>query len=294
MKTRCPNCNTLYDVDETALAKADYAAICCRCHQLFTAKHLSDISQAHTRTKAQTLLETKDNKQQPPRVSTGLLNDINSEIESVAMAVEKTRQLDDEWAFIDQAQAIDGVGTELRLQDIVEDSPGARSVASTGPAPAARESRKGRAGAGPILALLVLFLLAIVQIIWIYRIQVMHFPWGYDWMSVACEYIDCRFPQGQFIVLERNLTPYPEATSQLELSVTFTNKEPYPQPLPKLLLSFLDHRDTLIAQRVFTPNEYYYPDSPASGIVKPGDKVEIMLNLQSETEQPAGFRLGFL
>lgn len=292
MKTRCPNCHTLYEIDETTLVEADHAAVCCRCHQLFTAKPVDSLDTSAPPPASLDQPASPDQSKETLETAQPEIDRIALEIDTLAREIEKQHELDKEWDFIDRPTA---AAVPLQID------PGA----FTEPLPAAlkitRASATSESSATPlvtpasVVGLLFLIMLAAAQLAWMNRTAVSQIPWVEPVWSEICGVLECNLPPGietdRFTVITRELNPLAGRPNGLELKLSFTNVTDSAQPIPDLLLSLFDHRNTLVAERRFNPTEYLNPE-PATA--KPGQVIEARLLLQKPASGSSGFQLEFL
>jgi len=83
-----------------------------------------------------------------------------------------------------------------------------------------------------------------------------------------CELVPCANSQfsssRQIKLLERNVFTHPVKPNALMVIGSFVNEAPFPQKLPKLLVSLFDIQGNLIANRQFVSDEYLQPNSQVS------------------------------
>ncbi|MDR1936494.1 MAG: zinc-ribbon domain-containing protein [Candidatus Accumulibacter sp.] len=77
----------------------------------------------------------------------------------------------------------------------------------------------------------------------------------------------------------------------LILSTTLRNKAPYGQAYPSLELSLTDTQDTVIARRVFAPQDYLPPKAAASPVFSGNSDVAVRLWIETVNLSAAGYRL---
>ncbi len=286
MKTRCPHCDTLYHIDTSTLSAADYTAVCCQCHRVFTAEPDEEQEQS-------SLL--------PPEADElpELLADIDEVAEVVAQASEQqaAEPTEDEWSFLQQKNnlAEDQPAPSLSL-DVPDDF--TSLAASELPAHHVRQTVKSRNKPGPLLVTGVLLLLlgALAQFAWINKQQLLDHPQGRLLAQKICSFTGCELEQktalDKFTILHRDLQPAVGHNNALSLSLSFSNSANFNQPLPRLQLSFLDQGNKLLAQRSFSPQEYLYPDNIDDRSIAPKEIINLELLLQGQ--DTTGFRLKFL
>ncbi len=269
MKIHCPNCETLYDIDEATLASVDYTAVCCKCHQVFTAeKPGGSTAPAASPPDAEAQedplaqwdeilgIEVESSTPAAPEPTPSLASDVPEDFTSLAAAelpeyhISKPRQ--------------------------PKNKP--RLMLTTG--------------------ILAFTLLAAAQFAWINKQQLLEHPQGRQLMQRFCDLADCELEQqkatDKFTILHRNLQPSISHQHALSFTLSFTNDADFSQQMPRLQISLLDNEEQLLAQRSFSPDEYLYPATGNDRSMKPKEIVNVELLFQNQGLDASGFQLEFL
>lgn len=288
MKTRCPNCETQYDIDEAALASANYTAVCCNCHQVFNAKETigseepvmpppPDYTPDQPHAPGYGKPETKSEHGFPPAPG----------------------PRDDDWAFVQQrGTKKNHIPTAPPITDVPEDF--ASLAAAELPPHHFSKHRKQKSKPGPMMtaAVLALALIATGQLAWINKKQLLEHPQGRQLVQIVCDLAACELERqkaiDKFAVLHRNLQPSISHQRALSFTLSFTNEADFSQQLPILQLSLLDHKDQLLAQRNFSPDEYLDPAASNDRNIKPKEIINVELLLWNQALNASGFKLEFL
>jgi predicted Zn finger-like uncharacterized protein len=169
--------------------------------------------------------------------------------------------------------------------------------------PATREPRAAttrRAGGGHWawgLGAVALLLLALGQVAWQQRATLLSHPQGRALLDAVCSIAGCELPlqsAPELITIERrSIASHPDRANALRVSLVFVNRAAFTQRYPTIELSFFDARESLVARRRFEPREYL--DKPAAGPLplKPGEPVEVVMDLEDPGQQVTGFRFDF-
>ena len=288
MKTRCPNCETQYDIDEATLASANYTAVCCHCHQVFNAKE--SIASAAPLTPP-----PADNApDQPPAPGDGKPG---SRSQHGFPPTPDSR--DDDWALVQQRGTRKGhIPAPPPTTDVPEDF--ASLAAAELPAHHFSKPRKQKSKPGPMVTagIVILTLLAAAQLVWINKKQLLEHPQGRQLMQIVCDLAACELEQqkaiDKFVILHRNLQPSISHPHAFSFTLSFANDAEFSQPLPMLQLSLLDHMDMLLAQRRFSPDEYLYPATGKDRSIKPQEIINVELLLQDQALRVSSFKLEIL
>lgn len=290
MLTRCPNCKTLYDIDDQVLAASDYSAICCRCHHVF-------------HTEPETAPDEDESILLPePEPTSSLLREESRFADTdLTHQIDRLGEFDDDWDEIDESveQQQDAVADEAAqpIPNLVVDAPVAASAdwlspdAATTAAPSVKKT--------PVWTLVTIFLLSLTAVgQWYMMMQPPASAAKQVSQRLACVLLDCPKPVqsdvSQFKVLERTLAAAKQPKGALELKLAFTNEAKFAQLYPILELSFLNTQDKLLAQRGFEPNDYLFPTSANGQLMAPGEIAKVSLVLRDPGLQSTGYKLDFL
>jgi hypothetical protein len=115
------------------------------------------------------------------------------------------------------------------------------------------------------VGILMLTILGIAQALYYQRYSLIENPRYQKQVLSLCQIVPCNETQfsstQQIELLERNVFTHPVQSSALMVSGSFVNQAIFDQKLPKLLVSLFDLQGNLIANRLFTPNEYLHVDN---------------------------------
>ncbi len=110
------------------------------------------------------------------------------------------------------------------------------------------------------IGILILIVLSISQTVYYQRYKLIKAPQFQHQVLTLCELVPCGrslFSSIQQIkLLERNVFTHPVTSNALMVTGSFVNQAPFPQRLPRMLVSLFDIKGELIANRVFDPAEY--------------------------------------
>ncbi len=147
------------------------------------------------------------------------------------------------------------------------------------------------------LGAFALLLLALGQVAWQQRATLLSHPQGRALLDAVCSVAGCELPlrsAPDLVTIERrSIASHPDRPNALRVSLVFVNRAAFTQRYPKIELSFFDARESLVARRRFDPREYL--DSPAAPPLplKPGEQVEVVMDLEDPGQQVTGFRFDF-
>lgn len=113
------------------------------------------------------------------------------------------------------------------------------------------------------------------------------------WLEFVCGLAGCDIPlmrdRDSIRFVARHVADHPRAPDALLVTLTLVNDAAFPQPFPRLQLSFYDLDNQLIAQRVFEPGEYLPPGIDEPQGMKPGAPVTATLALADPGSEAVNF-----
>lgn len=296
MKTRCPSCRTVYDVEPKVLQPAHGLARCFRCGTVFNAfQHgLDETPQANKDLAERAEPTDDDSALQLQESDTSFLAEDSSPASEPTSAdktpFDSAKHLG---APVNERPERDSAELPFEVPDDLEDIEPAEDVAldahqTLEPTPLRRTPWWQK-------ALLVVLLLTLgAQLAWIRRDLWIDHPLAIQ----ACAVLDCQLPEGSrpqdFHVIERDMQLIPGKPPVLRLSLAMRNDARLAQPLPQLELSLLDAGGALVARRLFSPQEYLPPDWTGPLAALPGEVITIELKLKDPGPRARGFTIEFL
>jgi predicted Zn finger-like uncharacterized protein len=290
VKTRCPTCNTRYDIPPQALLEADGVARCFRCGTVF-----------------ETVSEDAGtpNVINPGAIQTATELDNQSEVagndgpQPPAPNDNAAEQTDLQSASPPGPQAANQASenTADRLPFVVPDnleplepSPDlALDVADT-----LYQEKSYRGFYYGLFALLLAAGLGL-QLAWQHRKELLQ---EYPILEPLCEQIEClpgviHAPE-KIHVLYRDIAPTANEPGSLTLSARIRNDADTAQSLPDIQLSLLDDNGAVMIRRRLAPAEYLFPPPPKGKLMAPGEVVTIALDFMDPGYQASGFMISFL
>ncbi len=316
MHTRCPNCGTLYRIDEVELKKAGGQVRCYRCSEVFDAfKAAGD--QPGPRAEA----ARPDETDQPINEESLEPDELASEFRSILRPSEPADELFSEPASTLFSESVDestipslafddlaldddrlpdphdhgDLATELTTvtDEQTPDDQEADAILDLG----TRKPRPAHRLLYGILALLLTFT-AISQWLWLQRDTLLQQPRFHRLAVQACEWLGCELPPlrdpTRFTILERRLTTPADATSPMRLKLRARNTADFAQPLPDLQIELLDKTGKTVAQRRLHPRDYLFPAQTRDLLIPPKEVITIDLTFANPGLESSGFRLQWL
>ncbi len=274
MKTRCPACGTIYDVDPKLLEEARGLARCFNCDEIFDgyryALHTAQQEQQNCPTNTPAASTPADTPSDGARLDTAgarLDTAPESSPKSAPLPFEMPEQM---------SELTPSENVALKVSDTLYPST----------QPATPRWQKALVG------LLALTLAA--QTLWLRRDLWANLPQT----SQLCAWLQCVPPRQPrpdlYHVVERAMVAVPERPGALRFELSFRNDADHPQPLPRLQLELLDSNGTLVARRTFGPGEYLPPSWSGPQVALPHEVVQTRLTLADPGPRVRGFRITFL
>lgn len=255
MKTRCPECQTRYNVDPDALLPVDGMVRCFRCGTVFDAVA---------------------EEASPPGAR------------RAAHELTLDEQADVPWAE-DEAGAAPPFEIPDDLEPLQPTGEGALDVLDT-----LYERRSRRGLVYGTLAFLLTAALGL-QLAWQYRAELLQrFPVLEPLCQyVECRPSVVHAPE-RFRVLHRDIGPTPNEPGSLTLRMRIRNDADTAQPLPDIQLSLIDSNGSVVIRRRLAPREYLFPAPPKETLVAPGEVITIDLDFKDPGYLATGFEITFL
>lgn len=147
------------------------------------------------------------------------------------------------------------------------------------------------------LASCFLFILLIGQATYAYRTELSAMmPQFRPYLERYCAIASCIVPYPKDINLlgieSSDLQVHPERNPKVTtLVATIRNHAPFPQALPMLKLSLLDVHNELLANRVFSAEEYLAEHDDAASFIQPNGEIDIEFDFDSDQLNAMGYRL---
>lgn len=256
MKTRCPGCDTRYQVDADALLDSEGFAHCYRCGTVFDAV-------------TETASETPNTR--------------NAGGRSLLWLKEQ-----DEIAVQKQAASDLPFDVPANLPTIEPSDDVALDIADT-----LYEKRSYR---GLFYGLFAFVLAAgvAIQLAWQYRLTLLaRFPQlEFVCEHLPCRPTVVHAPE-KLRVVRRAMQATANDPESLTLSASFRNDADVAQLLPDIQLSLLDNNGAAVIRRRLSPHEYLYPPPENKPVIQPGEVITISIDFADPGDAATGFEINF-
>ncbi len=318
MRTQCPECKTKFRVNDEQLRAAHGQVRCSRCHIIFNAREflqtppdstpdfMSDTElEEFSDLKAQIsndLCPFEDSDSDNLQEQSDRM--IDSELSEVLRELER-HQAKHQKQTASEEKPTDPAQTETDEPEQPLPFAVPENLESITPAPQEQLDIDGmfspktatKKGSGWwALGILTLLLLAISQLAWFGRDQLMRYPEGRVLFQSICEYAGCKLPliraPEQIQVLSRSITTHPKIESALLIQLTIANNANFSQPYPMLQIGLYSSDELLVVQRRFHPKEYI-PGYTEHAEFAPGKALYVELAIEDPGQDVTGFQLEF-
>lgn len=135
------------------------------------------------------------------------------------------------------------------------------------------------------------------QVVWFQFDRLSSIPELRPFYVQGCEIFDCELKplvdvqsiQSRKLVVKTN----PENRSQLIVDAVITNRASFGQPFPDIALTFSNLNNDVVAQSVFTPDEYLAGDGQDLEAMPPDTPVRILINIRDPGKDAVNYNLVF-
>ncbi len=302
MSTRCPKCDTHFQVDAEALLKANCLAHCYRCGALFTVigKHAAEIETADIELMISALRLDQRSEIPAPKPKVPGLREPDRAADAVDVAVHKPTTIERSERTTPTAPPQDSGRAEqspvelpfempVDLEPLLPSPDAALDVQDT------LYEKRSRRGLWYGLLTACLLLALGLQLAWQQREDLLaRFPV----LEPLCEYVTCRpsvirAPE-RFKILQRDIKPTTNEPDSLTLTASFRNVAAIAQVLPDIQLSLLDTNGSVLIRRRLSPSDYLYPAPADQAVVAPGEVITIAIDFRDPGYAATGFIIDFL
>ena len=146
-------------------------------------------------------------------------------------------------------------------------------------------------------SLLLLAALAL-QLAWIERQRLIHYPEGRQLLELLCEQAGCTVPIrrniGKIEVLSRDVRTHPDHANALLVNLAIISTTSFDQPYPQIQILLFNTEEKLIASRIFKPQEYLPDELAAKERMSANQEIPVRLELVDPGQEVTGFKLEFL
>ena len=273
MKIKFTHCGTEYEMEEELLKQADFRVACSHCHQLFHASTFADFLADHSKAHAEGTDPEMDELLAEMEETLAGLEQLELEKPSLRSSLPASLDTD-----------IPPEMTELQAREIPREF-----LLSS-------EEEHKRASAFSYLLLLLLTLLLLGQLAWFNGDALLANPEVRSMAERLCPYVGCTLPkppvESRFKLLDRRFEPTGPQTYRLSLLIQ--NGSARSEPPPAIQITFTDNQQRLVARRTLEAPVYLQQVAPEPPPLKPGETLELELNLAVPAGPVTGYEIDFI
>lgn len=261
MQTRCPECNTLFQLNESDLSASNAQVQCGHCFHIFQAKTVE-----------------QDAFQLVEEISTADI-DINTFADAIDEIPKEQIIKPDTYtpAFEQNAMVDDIVPPELR-QHTNSASFFVRTVWSIG--------------------ILCLTVAACAQLIYFKRTELTRNTELRPYLIQLCELAKCEIPELKDIsrleLSSKNVYSHPNVDNSLMITAVIVNQASFAQAFPTLQVSFTNLVGDIIMARQFNPGEYLDTNEDKLSDMQPGLPIQIILEVIDPGNNATAYEFSFI
>lgn len=269
MKTECPNCGTIFSIIPAQMSRADKRVRCSACMTVFNSDTCLVINNDHSFQKIRPA--------KPP-----FLQKLDPPPQEIPEARHSAEQIPEENSYypvpIEEAN-----GGEEEIPEFL------RNYSE------AKNNKNNFISAFRGIAGLALILLLGSQSIYIFKDTLSSNHKLRPYVQLFCQYASCELKPlrsvQSFKLVKRNIYGHPNQKGELIISAVFKNNAPFAQIYPRIRISMSDIQGNLVAQRIFSADEYL---TTANKQMPKGATATLSLNIIDPGHDALTFELGFI
>lgn len=263
MQTRCPECNTLFKLNESDLSAANGQVQCGHCFHIF---------QAEPQQEAFELVEEVDTSDIDLNTFTEAIDEIPEE-ETLPEDTIQSAPLFDQNPMID-----DLVPPELRHQN---NPPSSRLMTTLWS-----------------ILLVVLTVTASIQLIYFNRSILASKPEFRPYLLSFCEIANCEIADLRDLkrleLSSKNVYSHPNVDNALMITAVIVNQAAFAQQFPVLQISFTNLVGDIVMARQFKPGEYLNTREDKLNDMQPGLPIQISLEVLDPGKNSTAYEFNFI
>ena len=266
MQTRCPECNTLFKLNEHDLSAAEGQVQCGHCFAIFQAKSQQETFE---------LVEEVDTSDIDINTFTDAIDEIPEEqplTDNFDNQIEHT-PLFDKNPMID-----DLVPPELRHQQNTQPNKLLTTLMS--------------------LVLIIITLTAATQLIYFNRNTLASKPEIRPYMLGFCELANCEIADLRDLkrleLTSKNVYSHPNVDNALMITAVIVNQAAFAQQFPVLQISFTNLVGDIVRARQFKPGEYLNTSEETLSEMQPGLPIQISLEVLDPGKNATAYEFNFI
>lgn len=300
MYTLCPFCRTLFGINAQQLAAAQGRVRCGVCRAAFSA--LDNLSEQPDDLLSLPVMHPQEAQKSPHDAPTSAPEEVMGIHDAhPEQAPAPTKHEPD----IINAPPMDGLvpqaqdAQERPLPLIAEERMAPDPSASSPDHPAATPKRISLVATLTwSVANLALMAVLVIQFAYFNRDDLVRYTQWRPALEKMCHYAECILPLQSDItkitLINRELRSHPRVANALLVTATLVNTASFSQPYPMLQLNLSDFSGRTVAMRRFQPAEYVGKAAEINGGMRPGQPIEVSLELADPGKTAVGFEFTFI
>lgn len=277
MQTRCPECNTLFKINDSDLTIAAGQVQCGHCFYIFQAEVEAyssateddiDTSDIDINTFADSIND----------ISSEFSNDTSSDFTETQQEPVISENKDTPSLFQQNPMIDDVVPPELRFQHKASSSTLVKTLWS--------------------VAIISLLLSAVTQLIYFKRLELASHAELRPYMISLCELANCDIPDMRDLqrieLSSKNIYSHPNVEHALMITAVIVNQASFVQQFPVLQISFTNLVGDIIMARRFSPSEYLHTNEDKLSEMQPGLPIQITLEVLDPGKSATAYEFSFI
>ena len=266
MQIRCPECHTLFQIDETQLTEADTQVQCGHCFHIFLASSNEP---------------EQESFQLVEEVSTSDI-DLNTFTDAIDEIPKEEPLADDEFVsepmFEQNSMVDDIVPPELRHHTKASSGPLTKVVWS--------------------ISIITLCLTAAAQLVYFKRAELATKAELRPYLMSLCELAKCDLPELKDLkrleLSSKNVYSHPNVDNALMITAVIVNQAAFAQKYPTLQVSFTNLVGDIVMARQFKPSEYLNTSEEKLNDMQPGLPIQIILEVLDPGKTATAYEFSFI
>lgn len=270
MKTRCPECDTLFNLTDKQLQQAGGKVQCGHCFYIFAAQAEPEDDEEFKLVEETSQLDTSD-------------IDINTFAETINDIPAEEPIIEDK--------------PHQQTEPLFEKNPMIDDLVPPNIRHEASESKRYASAIWSLLAI-VMVLTATLQVIFFNRDVLANKPGLRPYMLSFCELAHCKISElrdlSRLELSSKNVYSHPSVDNALMITAVIVNQAEFAQRFPVLQISFTNLVGDVIMARQFKPGEYLNADEENLTEMQPGLPIQITLEVVDPGNNATAYEFNFI
>jgi predicted Zn finger-like uncharacterized protein len=305
MKAKCPNCSTVFKLTEDQLEVAGGMVRCGMCQDVFNALHNIDDPFADDNEKDTNKATAGERPAAPPveKAIETLTETLNRKNDTLpGEPVKELSQALADLSHIHHAEQSDikvpPFEDEKKAADELFENVQSKLIPDEFRIPELKTPYSVWKDISWSLAILLFTASLFVEYAWFYRHDLAANPQLRPYVTKICNFADCeamelRYPK-EIEMVSRNIYSHPNVSNALMVSLSMVNHTTFAQPFPNIKISFSDVSGSVVASRVFLPEEYLQLKKKSLRLLPPEALTDISMEIKDPGPRAMTYEFNFL